>query len=78
MGHSIHNIDINKPLTHTTPYMLSAICPVQWKPACSQLTLHELVEPGFKVQSARKIYLDFIKKKNWKARQKSKKLILAI
>ncbi len=78
MGHSIHNIDINKPLTHTTPYMLSAICPVQWKPACSQSTLHELVEPGFKVQSARKIYLDFIKKINWKARQKSKKLILAI
>ncbi len=32
MGHSIHNIDISKPLTHTMPYMLSAICPVQWKP----------------------------------------------
>ncbi len=28
MGHSIHNIDISKPLTHTTLYMLSAICPV--------------------------------------------------
>ncbi len=25
MGHSNHNIDVNKPLTHTTPYMLSAI-----------------------------------------------------
>ncbi len=32
MGHSIHNIDISKTLHHTTPYMLSAICPVQWKP----------------------------------------------
>ncbi len=29
MGHSIHNVDISKPLTHTT---LSAICPGQKKP----------------------------------------------
>ncbi len=31
MGHSIHKVDISKLLTHTTPYTLSAICPVQWK-----------------------------------------------
>ncbi len=32
MGHSIHNVDISRLLTHTMPYTLSAICPVQWKP----------------------------------------------
>ncbi len=32
MGHSIHNVYISKPLTHMTPYTLSVICPVQWKP----------------------------------------------
>ncbi len=32
MGHSIQNVGISKPLTHTTSYTLSAICPVQWKP----------------------------------------------
>ncbi len=32
MGHSIHTVDVSKPLTHTTPYTLSVIYPVQWKP----------------------------------------------
>jgi hypothetical protein len=32
MGHTVHNIDISKPLTHTSPCTLSAICLVQLKP----------------------------------------------
>ncbi len=32
MGHSIQNVDISKPLTHTMPYTLSTICTVQWQP----------------------------------------------
>ncbi len=32
MGHSIHNVDISKAFTHMSPYTLSAICLVHWKP----------------------------------------------
>jgi hypothetical protein len=33
MGHYVHDVDISKPLAHMMPYTLSAICPVQLKPA---------------------------------------------
>ncbi len=48
MGHSIHNIDISKPLTHTTPHMRSAICPVQWKPGfiCEENTSPKCQTPS--------------------------------
>ncbi len=42
MGHSIHNVDISKPLTHTTPYTLSDIYPVQWKGGFKRTPLQSL------------------------------------
>ena len=48
IGHSVHNVDISKSIAHTTPKMMSAICPIQLKLGFIREYLH--TEDGYEAE----------------------------
>lgn len=59
MGHSVHNTDVSKMLTHTAPGTLPAICPLQLKSGLKSVktTVHKCASDHF-AHSCPKQHLD--------------------